>query len=142
VSHAHDGLVPALNHPILLRCLWGSQVPLNSLLDEVVDEGLHSKFPTTVRVESPDLALSLGLCSCLEHHERYLHLVLGAHQRHPHVTAQVINEEEKEHVSHWSAKISMYQLERACRSALGFTGEGETSLFADETAITELINII
>jgi hypothetical protein len=36
----------------------------------------------------------------------------------------------------------MYLLKHACRLVLSFAGEGETSLFVAETAVTELINMI
>jgi hypothetical protein len=122
-------LVVLLDHPILLWRVRGSQVVLDAFLLVVIDERSGREFPTVICAEGPKLSPRLGLCLRLERHERRHGLILAAHQENPHVPAQVIDEEEEEHVAAWgrwchrAAQITMNQFESVHHPVYSFTSE-------------------
>ena len=75
------------------------------------------ELAATIRAESPQMAPPLGFCLCLEFFESNECFILGSQQLHPHIPAEVINDEEEVAVPacrRWFPKMNQIQLTLGC----------------------------
>jgi hypothetical protein len=130
-------LVAAFDDVVLMRHVWGSEVPLYTGLLAVLVERREGDLAATVSAQNLQLVSALHLGSCLYLDDGTSRLVLGCEKLHPHVATSSSRLRRDR-----SAQITVDELERPPHPILSLLRERCAALLSCEARVAEVVGMI